>query len=338
MQLEACCHGPAANSIRLFSAPQSAAAAWTEHLRGSACLLQRHAGTSRSPAVGGPAAASAAARLAAVSSASADPARQLPAGSAGVTARLALRVCQGGAETGYRMHPAATDAALHAGAVNPAAPRDGRVRIPAALDALHIHASDQVCFDELHLGLGSHYQISDGQIWSYVRYRRPNAGWQRCYLLVAIFCREHSTTTTPLSRELIHRLFLCHKEKNIAFQVSLAWAGCGAGALASDGTAANTYRLGGGISGGIVLEGLQAKPVGTRSFRTAAAAAESARAGLSAYSFVRQKYCSALHQRRCYVAAVCSQRCHHPGALLDQIVCSLEFSLACGVSNVYRSY
>ncbi len=77
-----------------------------------------------------------------------------------------------------------------------------------------------------------------------------------------------------------------------------------------------------------MLEGLQAKPVGARSFRTGAAAVESAvRAGLSANSFVRQKYCSELHQRRCDVVAVCSQRCRNLGVLLDKIVCSLEIDL-----------
>jgi hypothetical protein len=61
----------------------------------------------------------------------------------GVTAGLAAGSAGSRhAACGYGVHPAAADAALHCGAVDPAAPRDGRTRVPAALDALHIIDED----------------------------------------------------------------------------------------------------------------------------------------------------------------------------------------------------
>lgn len=56
-------------------------------------------------------------------------------------------------------------------------------------------------------------------------------------------------------------------------QVQVAWACCGAGSLAPDGTAANTYRLGGGSA---TLHGLQAKPVGAAAFRAGSVTAQAA--------------------------------------------------------------
>ncbi len=47
--------------------------------------------------------------------------------------------------TGYRLHPAAADSAIHTGALNPAAPRDGLTRVPAALGA---YLADGSCSEQ----------------------------------------------------------------------------------------------------------------------------------------------------------------------------------------------
>lgn len=145
MHVEACCRGAAAGSIRLLSSG-SAAAAWTEHLRASTCLLQPPPAAGQPHVAGtgaGSVVSSAAGRLAMTFAASTAPHQQqqpkTEGGLAGVTARIALGSLAGG--IGYRVHPAAADAALHTGAVNPAAPRDGRTRVPAALEALHISST-----------------------------------------------------------------------------------------------------------------------------------------------------------------------------------------------------
>ena len=53
----------------------------------------------------------------------------------GCLASVATPTAQSGAGAGYRLHPAAADSAMHTGALNPAAPRDERTRVPAALGA-----------------------------------------------------------------------------------------------------------------------------------------------------------------------------------------------------------
>ena len=151
VQMAVDCLGLTAGSICLRSAAARAGARWTEHLSGRICTLQQENLVS-SPALSGPThfkptRDGTAAKLADILA--------IPAPSAGqhhqwqrrptpgVTARLALSVQAGhGAAAGYGAHPAAADAALHTGAVNPAAPADGRTRVPAALDALHILPAD----------------------------------------------------------------------------------------------------------------------------------------------------------------------------------------------------
>lgn len=57
------------------------------------------------------------------------------AARSGCLAGVDISAAHSGAGTGYRLHPAAADSAMHTGALNPAAPRDGFTRVPAALGA-----------------------------------------------------------------------------------------------------------------------------------------------------------------------------------------------------------
>ena len=72
------------------------------------------------------------------------PAGTRPASDAvhgGCLAGVDTAAAQSGAGTGYRLHPAAADGAMHTGALNPAAPRDGLTRVPAALRAYNAAGS-----------------------------------------------------------------------------------------------------------------------------------------------------------------------------------------------------
>lgn len=53
----------------------------------------------------------------------------------GCLAAVDTPAAQSGAGSGYRLHPAIADSAMHTGALRPAAPRDGLTRVPVALGA-----------------------------------------------------------------------------------------------------------------------------------------------------------------------------------------------------------
>ena len=140
--VEATCQGTAAGSLRVRSAASSSPI-WTEHLRGSTALLQRLPASEPSAELPGKCRRSSAETSAATLLLH-EPQQPAPA-IGGVIAGLDI----GSKHTapGYEVHPAAADAALHCGAVDPAAPRDGRTRVPAALGALHVggrNATQQV--------------------------------------------------------------------------------------------------------------------------------------------------------------------------------------------------
>lgn len=141
-----------AGSVRLHSAT-AGSATWTEHLRCSRRQLEQrpaNAAQTSSHIHGGSRAAEMLAAALGPSTAAAPSRWLLTASTAGVTAGIAASTQHSGC--GYGMHPAAADSMLHTGAVNPAAPQDGKTRVPALLDALHIGNTDdrqQVTEDRL---------------------------------------------------------------------------------------------------------------------------------------------------------------------------------------------
>jgi Polyketide synthase dehydratase len=135
--VEAACQCAAAGSLQLRSAAANSAT-WTEHLRGSVRLLQQPPASEPSTKFHDNHRRSNAADSAAALHLH-QPQRMVGA-TGGVTA--GLDVGRKHAAPGYGVHPAAADAALHCGAVDPAAPRDGRTRVPAALGALHAGGKD----------------------------------------------------------------------------------------------------------------------------------------------------------------------------------------------------
>lgn len=135
--VEATCQGAAAGSLRLRSAAANSPT-WTEHLRGSAGLLQRPPASEPSAEHPDRYRRSKAAAL--VADAHLHEPQQPALATGGVTAGLELGSKH--AAVGYGVHPAAADATLHCGAIDPAAPRDGRTRVPAALGALHVGSAD----------------------------------------------------------------------------------------------------------------------------------------------------------------------------------------------------
>ena len=124
------CHGMGGGSLTLSSAG-GGRPSQTDHLRGSVRLTQQplavslvaaSPGTTAQPGVPAHVVSVAKATLAAVTRVAAAGLSERKAvnGTAGVTAGVALSALH--LQPGYRMHPAAADAALHTGAVNPAAP------------------------------------------------------------------------------------------------------------------------------------------------------------------------------------------------------------------------